>query len=85
MTPYCPKLVAVYLAGPEGAKFMLEESGAGTLFDPGNFEQDISMQAKKDGVPEYSLSSYPGLVEFHVSDKYNQWAKEIRSIFETAQ
>lgn len=83
--PNAAKLVALYLASPKGAKFMLEESGAGSLFYPGNLEQDISRQAKKEGVPEHSLNSYPGLVEFHVSEQYNQWAKEIRLIFETAQ
>ncbi|MDP2643658.1 MAG: ABC transporter substrate-binding protein [Desulfobacterales bacterium] len=81
--PNAAKLVAVYLASPQGARFTLEESGAGNLYYPGNFEHDISSQAKKQGIPEHSLASYPGLLEFHLSKDYRNWQKEIKLIVDS--
>jgi iron(III) transport system substrate-binding protein len=83
--PNAAKLVAVYMASPEGAKFMLEESGAGSLFYPGNLEHDISSQAKKEGIPEHIVSAYPGLIDFNLSEKSKEWEKEIKLIFDTVR
>ena len=83
--PNAAKLVGLYLASPDGAKFLAEECGAYNQFYPGNLEHDISMDAKKDGIPEHSISSYPGLVEFLLSDQYTQLTKEIKLFFDTVK
>lgn len=81
--PNAAKLVAVYLASPEGAKFTLDGSGAGNLYYPGNFEHEISQQAKKQGVPRHSMLSYPGMIDFHFTKEYGRWRKEVKLILET--
>ena len=64
---------------------MLEESGAGNLFYPGNYEHEISLQAKKEGVLEHSIASYPGLIDFLLSEKEAQWEKEVQLTFDKTQ
>lgn len=74
--PNAAKLVAIYLASPAGAKFMLEEGQAGNANYSGNFEHDLRLQVESQGFPIYSRESYPGLLEFHFTDQYSQWEKE---------
>lgn len=75
--PNAAKLVAIYLASPAGAKFMLEEGAGGNLFYPGNFEQDLLSQAERQGIPIIFMARDSAMVAFGVSDEYAQWQKEI--------
>lgn len=82
--PNAAKLVALYMASPAGAKFTLEESGAGNLYYPGNYEHDLSLEVTRQGVPLYEPATYPGLTEFQLTDEEKQWEKEIDLIFKGA-
>lgn len=76
--PNAAKLLAIHLSSPEGARFMLEEGPVGNLFYPGNYEHDISLQTKSQKIPEYSLETYPGMIDFVFSKKSGQWNKDIK-------
>ena len=78
--PNAAKLVAIYLASPEGSKIHLEGAGAGNLLYPGNYEHDIFSRDRKQGLPEFALD-YPGRPEFLLSKEVVQWEKEIERIF----
>ncbi|MDP2646598.1 MAG: extracellular solute-binding protein [Desulfobacterales bacterium] len=80
--PNAARLVAVYLAGPAGAKFSLEESGSGNLFYPGNFEHDIRLQNKKQGIREYFPVNDVKMMEFLESKDYRKWRREIKLIMD---
>lgn len=81
--PNAGKLVAVYLASPAGAKFMLEEGAAGTLFYPGNFEHDILSQAQKEGLRILFSERDKDILAFEASKESRQWEKEVKLILET--
>ncbi|MDP2644214.1 MAG: hypothetical protein Q8P24_04695, partial [Desulfobacterales bacterium] len=81
--PNAAKLVAVYLASPAGAKFMLEESGTGNLFYPGNFENDFSVQNKKQGIREVFTAEDMKLINFIDSKDFNAWGKELKLLIDT--
>ncbi|MDP2647003.1 MAG: ABC transporter substrate-binding protein [Desulfobacterales bacterium] len=81
--PNAARLVAVYLASPAGAKFMLEEGAAGTLFYPGNYEHDILSQTKKQGIPIIFTERDMKILEFEASKEVKQWEKEVKLIFDT--
>ncbi|MDP2643813.1 MAG: extracellular solute-binding protein [Desulfobacterales bacterium] len=81
--PNAAKLVGVFLGSPQGAKFTLEESKSGNLYYPGNYEHDLSVQNKKQGVREITPDRIPELVAFSVSKEAKEWEKEIKLIFQT--
>jgi len=81
--PNAAKLLAVYLASPEGAKFLWEENKLGNLLYPGSLEHEISEQAKKLGIPQYSQETYPGYEEYRRSKEQEDLQKEIKLILQT--
>lgn len=80
--PNAAKLVAVYLSGPEGRKFMFEEAGAGSAFYPGNFENDIDQEDRKLGLQVFNLLKSPGALDFATSEKGKQVDREIGKILQ---
>jgi ABC-type Fe3+ transport system substrate-binding protein len=80
--PNAAKLVAIYLASPEGARFTSEVGGGANRLYPGNYEHDLAQQAKKRGIPAHSLSSFPGLVEFNLSKEWRKWRKEMKLVLQ---
>ncbi len=76
--PNAAKLVAVYFASPEGARFLAEVARVGTRLYPGNYENDLSQQAQKLGIPVYRTTTFPGFVKFSTTEEFGQWKKEIR-------
>jgi ABC-type Fe3+ transport system substrate-binding protein len=81
--PNAAKLVALYLASPQGSKFTIEESDGGTLFYPGNLENDIRMQNKKQGIREFLVDKNPQIVDFYSGKEFEQWEKEVDIIMKT--
>ncbi len=82
--PNAAKLVALYLASPEGARFVLEESGAGNIYYPGNYEHDIRLKNKALGISERSPQREVKTLEFLESDEFLRWMKEIKAAFDEA-
>ncbi len=80
--PNAAKLLAIYLAGPEGAKFTLDEGAAGNLYYPGNFEHDIKLQDEKQGFKTVLKESKLELMNFMDSKESDLWEKEIALIFQ---
>ena len=81
--PNAAKLVALYLASPEGAKFTLEEGAAGNNYYPGNFEHDIKLQDEKLGFRTVVKEEEIKLMHFMDSKESDLWEKEIQLIFQT--
>jgi iron(III) transport system substrate-binding protein len=81
--PNAAKLVALYLASPEGAKFTVEEARAGSVFYAGNYENDISVQNRKQGIREVFTTRSTEIMEFYDSKEATQWEKEITLILQT--
>jgi hypothetical protein len=79
--PNAGKLVILYLASQDGAKFMLEEGGAGNYLYPGNFEFDIHHQEEKQGFRHIS-GEEKSIVDFQLSDENAKWQKEIKQILD---
>ena len=79
--PNAAKLLALYLASPAGAKFTLDEAGSGTVYYPGNYEHDIRVQAKRQGIREISIDR--NLLEFSISKEGAQLEKELKLVFDT--
>jgi iron(III) transport system substrate-binding protein len=77
------KLVAVYLASAEGAKFTLEEADAANMFYSGNYEHDIRMQNKKQGIREVFVVEHPKLLEFYGTKEFEKVEKEADLIMNT--
>ncbi len=77
------KLIALYLASPEGAKFGLEEANYGTLYYPGNYQHDIRLQNQKQGIPEVFSDRRPDVLEFYNSKEAADLSKEIALILQT--
>ena len=71
------KLVALYLASPEGSKFTFEEAGGGNLYYPGNIEYDIRLQNQKLGIREVLSTRMADVLEFYDSDEARQLEKEL--------
>ena len=80
--PNAARLLVSYLASPEGAKFMLEEGGAGNYLYPGNFEYDLHQREVKQGLRHVSAEE-SHIVEFEISEEYTKWEKEIILILQT--
>ncbi|MBI4322410.1 MAG: extracellular solute-binding protein [Chloroflexi bacterium] len=78
--PSAAKLVAAFLAGPDGHKFMVQEANSGTIFYPNNHEQDIHQQDLKAGLPVYTPQQWPGAKDFLSSDRAKQVEAEIGRI-----
>ncbi len=78
--PNAAKLVAIYLASPEGHKLMLEEAGEGSVFYPGNFEQEIVQQDRRRGLKVYNLLDWPGSLDFVLSPRGAQVEQEMGRI-----
>jgi ABC-type Fe3+ transport system substrate-binding protein len=81
--PNAAKLLAIYIASPEGAKFTLEEGAAGNRYYPGNYEHDIKLQDEKQGFKTIVKESQIELMQFMDSKESDLWEKEIKLIFET--
>jgi iron(III) transport system substrate-binding protein len=81
--PNAAKLLAVYLASPAGAKYCWEELKIGNLFYPGNLEHKISEEAARQGIPEHSMGSFPGCIDFHLSKDGPALEKKIKLIIQT--
>ncbi|MBI2360271.1 MAG: ABC transporter substrate-binding protein [Deltaproteobacteria bacterium] len=78
--PNAAKLVAIYLASPQGTKIHVEEAGAGNVNYSGNYENGIAVHDRKQGLPQFAWD-HPGRMEFVISKKAEQWEKEIERIF----
>lgn len=78
--PNAAKLVALYLASPEGHQLMLEEANAGSLFYPGNLEQEINQDDRRRGLKVYNPLEWPGSLDFILSPKGAQVEQEIGRI-----
>ena len=83
--PNAAKLLAVYLASPQGSKFLWEELKLGNSNYAGSIERDISDDSKKLGIPQYSIESYPGYVAFRLSDEQKKLQKEVKLILQTGK
>ncbi|MDP2644892.1 MAG: hypothetical protein Q8P24_08125 [Desulfobacterales bacterium] len=81
--PNAAKLVGVFLASPAGAKFTVEESGEGNLYYPGNFEHDISMQNKKQGIREVHTTRDPKILEIYFTKDFERLRKEVKIVLDT--
>jgi ABC-type Fe3+ transport system substrate-binding protein len=78
--PNAAKLVALYLASPEGHKLMVEEAGEGSLFYPGDVEQEIAQEDRRRGLKMYNPTSWPGAMDLLLSQKGAQVEQEIGRI-----
>lgn len=79
------KLVAVYLAGANGCNRITVDFPvrSGNRFYEGNVENDTWRKAKEGGMPVYAPIHQPKLVDFILSDQYEEWQKEFKLIFDT--
>lgn len=78
--PNAAKLVALYLASPDGHKLMLEEAGEGSVFYPGDVEQEITQEDRRRGLKVYNPIEWPGSLDFILSPKGGQVEQEIGRI-----
>lgn len=78
--PNAAKLLAIYIASPKGAQFMLEESGAGNASYPGNYTYDIRVEGQKQGM---KVVYGDRLTDFYASDDFEKWMREIRVILDS--
>ncbi len=78
--PNAAKLVALYLASPEGRRLMLEEADAGSIFYPGNLEQEIAQEDRRRGLKVYNPAEWPGSLDFILSPKGAQVEQQIGRI-----
>jgi iron(III) transport system substrate-binding protein len=81
--PNAARLVALYLASPQGAKFTLEESNAGNLFYPGNYENDIRVQNAKQGMHDIFIDRNQKIIDAYKSKEFDKLAKEVDMILKT--
>ncbi len=81
--PNAARLVAIYLASPEGVGFTVEQSQSGNLHYPGNYEHNIRLQDKRQNLREVFTDRTPEILEFATSKECAQWEKEIDLIFKT--
>ena len=77
------KLIALFLVSPEGVKFGIEEAKYGTLYYPGNYEHDIRMQNKKQGIPDVFADRNTQILEMYASKEGRQLEKEIELLLAT--
>jgi ABC-type Fe3+ transport system substrate-binding protein len=82
--PNAARLLAIYLASPQGAKFVLEESGASNSSYPG-LSQDLVMQGKKQGMEIVLHEKMNKMMEFYESKENPEWLKEIELLFQTTK
>ncbi len=78
--PNAAKLVALYLASPEGHKLMLEEAAEGSIFYPANIEQEIVQEDSRRGLKVYNPTAWPGALDLLLSPKGAQVEQEIGRI-----
>ena len=78
--PNAAKLIAAFLASPDGNKYMIEEAEMGSGFYRGNFEHDIDQEDRKLGLKVYYVQEVPGLMDFMLSEKGGQLDQEIGRI-----
>ncbi|MBI4322432.1 MAG: extracellular solute-binding protein [Chloroflexi bacterium] len=77
--PNAAKLIALFLASPDGHK-IYNGSGRGSMFYPGNIEFDIHQQDAKLGLKQFNPQTWPGAMEFLLSDKGKQLEDEVGRI-----
>lgn len=82
--PNAAKLVALYLASPEGSKFTFEEAGGGNMHYPGNIEYDMRAQNRKQGIREVLSTRMTDVLEFYDSNEARQWEKELALVLQGA-
>lgn len=78
--PNGAKLLAVFLAGPQGQKILAEEIEGANLFYPDNSEHETAAAERKMGVPIFRWETSPGALDFLVSKKGDELEKKIGSI-----
>ena len=78
--PNAAKLVALYLASPEGHRLMLEEASSGSIFYPGNMEQEIAQEDRRRGLKVYNPVEWPGSLDFLLSPQARQLEEQIGQI-----
>ena len=78
------KLVAVFLASPEGGKFTTQVVRKVHHLYPDNLLYDGIQAAKKQGIQPITWESFPGLLDFIQSKEYEDWQKEVQVILDTA-
>jgi ABC-type Fe3+ transport system substrate-binding protein len=79
--PNAAKLVALYLASPEGYRLMAETAGAGNMLYPGNTEYDIDQQDKAQGLRLDGAITDERLWKFMSSNEFQELSKKIDMIF----
>ena len=77
--PNAAKLVAVYLAGPDGRKLIWDETKAGNCYYPGNFEHDILNETLAQGIPVVNQEESE-LLQFLGSEKNAKLEKKIAEV-----
>jgi ABC-type Fe3+ transport system substrate-binding protein len=78
--PNAAKLVALYLAGPDGYKLMTD-SGTGNILYKGNIEYEIGQQDREQGLPYDGAFTDEKLWKFMTSDECKELQKKIEAIF----
>lgn len=78
--PNAAKLVGVYLASPDGAKFILEEGKYGNYHYPCE-EQDLIKQAKREGVRIVDLDD-PKELQFESTKEYKELTNQVLLILQ---
>ena len=79
--PNASKLVALYLASPEGYKLMSETTGAGNMLYPGNTEYEIVKQDRARGLRFDGSLTDEKLWKFMTSKEIQDLSKKIDMIF----
>ncbi len=74
--PNAARLVAIYLASPEGARFLIEVGSQGNRYYPDNYDHDLAAQAEKMGLPAYRIATSP-VLDFIGTDDWSKLMKEI--------
>lgn len=77
------KLIAVHLASREGARLLIEEARSGTLYYPGNYEHDLSLQNQRQGIPEVFIDRKTDILEFYTTKEAAQWQEELQLLLQT--
>jgi ABC-type Fe3+ transport system substrate-binding protein len=79
--PNAAKLVALYLASPDGYKLMLETTGAGNMLYPGNTEYEIDKADKAQGLRFDGSISDEKLWKFMSSSEFQELSRKVDRIF----
>lgn len=78
--PNAAKLVALFIASPQGQKIVMEETSSGNVYYPGNYEYEIHQQDLKAGLKVFSVQTWPGAKDFLMSDRGKQLDKVLGEV-----